>query len=46
MMLDLVTHTTSFQRENSQSAGEIYIDTTLLLATPGSTGSPQTADRR
>jgi long-subunit acyl-CoA synthetase (AMP-forming) len=46
MMLDLVTHTTIFQDENSQPAGEIYIDTALLLATSGSTGSPKTADRR
>jgi hypothetical protein len=45
-MLDLVTRTTIFQRENSQSAGEIYIDTALLLATSESTGSPKTADRR
>jgi hypothetical protein len=28
-MLDLVTRTTIFQRENSQSAGEIYIDMAL-----------------
>jgi hypothetical protein len=46
MMLDLVTHTTIFQDENSRPAGEIYIDMALLLATPGSTGSPKTADRR
>jgi hypothetical protein len=36
MMLDLVTHTTIFQDENSQPAGEIYIDTAL----------PAMADRR
>jgi hypothetical protein len=38
--------TTIFQRENSQPAGEIYIDAAMLLATSGSTGSPKTADRR
>jgi long-subunit acyl-CoA synthetase (AMP-forming) len=32
-----------FTRENSESAGEIYIDTALLPATSGSTGSPKTA---
>jgi hypothetical protein len=32
-MLDLVTRTTIFQDENSQSAGEIYIGPALLLAT-------------
>jgi hypothetical protein len=35
-----------FQRDSSQSTGEIYIDTASLLATSGSTGSPNTADRR
>ena len=34
-----------FQR-GSQRAGEIYIDSVLLLASSGSTGSPKTADRR
>jgi hypothetical protein len=34
------------QRGSSQPAGEIYIDTALPLATPGSTGSPKTAMRR
>ena len=33
--------TTIFQRGGSQPAGEIYIDTALLLATSGSTGSPK-----
>jgi hypothetical protein len=42
MMLDFVTHTTIFKRGDSQPAGEIYIDTALLLATSGSTGSPKT----
>jgi hypothetical protein len=28
-MLDLVTHATIFQDENSRLAGEIYIDTAL-----------------
>jgi acyl-CoA synthetase (AMP-forming)/AMP-acid ligase II len=37
-----VAGTTIFQRENSRPAGEIYIDTALLLATSGSTGSPKT----
>jgi acyl-CoA synthetase (AMP-forming)/AMP-acid ligase II len=31
-----------FRRINSQQADEIYIDTALLLATSGSTGSPKT----
>jgi hypothetical protein len=35
-----------FQRGSSPRAGEIYIDTVLLLATSGSTGSPKTAGRR
>jgi hypothetical protein len=38
--------TTIFQGENSRPAGEIYIDTVLLLATSGSAGRPKTADRR
>ncbi|MBV9448705.1 MAG: AMP-binding protein [Streptosporangiaceae bacterium] len=31
-----------FKRDSSQAAGEIYMDTALLLATSGSTGSPKT----
>jgi acyl-CoA synthetase (AMP-forming)/AMP-acid ligase II len=38
----LSTGTIIFQRKNNQSAGEIYTDTALLLATSGSTGSPKT----
>jgi acyl-CoA synthetase (AMP-forming)/AMP-acid ligase II len=34
--------TTIFQDESSQPADEIYMDTALLLATSGSTGSPKT----
>jgi acyl-CoA synthetase (AMP-forming)/AMP-acid ligase II len=34
--------TAVFQRIHSQPADEIYIDTALLLATSGSTGSPKT----
>ncbi len=45
-MLDLVTRTTIFHREDSQPAGEIYLDSALLLTTSGLTGSPKTADRR
>jgi acyl-CoA synthetase (AMP-forming)/AMP-acid ligase II len=39
---EMAAGTTIFARKNSQSAGEIYIDTALLLATSGSTGSPKT----
>jgi acyl-CoA synthetase (AMP-forming)/AMP-acid ligase II len=38
---ELASGTTIFQR-NSPPTGEIYIDTALLLATSGSTGSPKT----
>ena len=43
---EFVVPAPGFQRGSSQRAGEIYIDTVLLLATSGSTGSPKTADRR
>jgi acyl-CoA synthetase (AMP-forming)/AMP-acid ligase II len=39
---ELVAGTTIFRRKRSRPAGEIYIDTALLLATSGSTGSPKT----
>src|SRR5579872_1487811 len=39
---ELTGGTTIFRRENSRPSGEIYIDTALLLATSGSTGSPKT----
>lgn len=34
-----------FQRDNSQPAGEICIDTALLLATTGWAGRAETAER-
>jgi hypothetical protein len=43
---EFVVPAPGFQRENNQSAGEIYIETALLPATSGSTGSPKTAGRR
>jgi hypothetical protein len=43
---EFVVPTPIFQREDSQPAGEIYIDTALPLATSGSTGGPKTAERR
>ena len=39
---EMAAGTTIFRREDSQPPGEIYIDTALLLATSGSTGSPKT----
>src|SRR5579859_7308317 len=39
---ELTGVTTIFRRQNSRPDTEIYIDTALLLATSGSTGSPKT----
>lgn len=41
-MLDLMTRATIFQRADRQPAGEIYIDSALLLTTSVLTGSPKT----
>jgi hypothetical protein len=43
---EFVVPAPDFQRENNRPAGEIYIETALLPATSGSTGSPKTAGWR
>jgi hypothetical protein len=43
---EFVVPALGFQRGSSQPAGEIYIDTALLLAISESVGRPKTADRR
>jgi hypothetical protein len=43
---EFVAPAPGFRRGSSQPAGEIYIDTALLLAISGSVGRPKTGDRR
>ena len=42
---EFVVPAPGFQRGSRQSAGEIHVDTALLLVTSGSAGRPKTADR-